>query len=375
LAVIPPLIIPAFALAFVGLVQGAGISKNFVNPDGNYPDNSGDFVGQGAANIVAGFFQGMPVGGSMSATSLVVNAGAKSRSANIFAGLTMAAVILLFGNFIGAIALPAVAGLLMVVGFRTLKFNQIEMVWKTGAVQQAVMGITFVACLLVPLQYAVLFGVALSVLLYVIQQSNKIKVKAWKWEPGELPIEYDAPDVVPSNEVTFLMPYGSVFFATAPLIEKELPSVTDDTRNAVILLGLRSEEDFGSTFLDVLARYALDLQNHNSKLMLVGVGPLMKDQLEQTKIAQTIGRENIFMRTETIGEAGTQAWDVAHKWLAEQLEPEPVLEEIGQETETESVPRRGFFSRIGRIWRTGQGENSGETPPAKGEEDRDVGKQ
>ena len=84
LAVIPPLIIPAFALAFVGLVQGAGISKNFVNPDGKYPDNSGDFVGQGAANIVAGFFQGMPVGGSMSATSLAVNAGARSRFANIF---------------------------------------------------------------------------------------------------------------------------------------------------------------------------------------------------------------------------------------------------------------------------------------------------
>jgi len=137
LAVIPPLIIPAFALAFVGLVQGAGISKNFANPDGKYPDNSEDFVGQGAANIVAGLLQGMPVGGSMSATSLVVNAGAKSRFANISAGLTMAVVIVLFGGFVSAVALPAIAGLLIVVGFRTLKPAQIEMVWKTGMVQQA----------------------------------------------------------------------------------------------------------------------------------------------------------------------------------------------------------------------------------------------
>jgi SulP family sulfate permease len=32
------LLVPAAALAFVGLVQGAGISANFPNPDGSYPD-------------------------------------------------------------------------------------------------------------------------------------------------------------------------------------------------------------------------------------------------------------------------------------------------------------------------------------------------
>jgi sulfate permease, SulP family len=37
---IPTLIIPAVSLAFVGLVQGAGISATFPNPDGTYPDSS-----------------------------------------------------------------------------------------------------------------------------------------------------------------------------------------------------------------------------------------------------------------------------------------------------------------------------------------------
>ena len=36
LALVPVLIIPALSLAFVGLVQGAGISANFPNPDGTY---------------------------------------------------------------------------------------------------------------------------------------------------------------------------------------------------------------------------------------------------------------------------------------------------------------------------------------------------
>jgi SulP family sulfate permease len=257
-------------------------------------------------------------------------------------------VILVFGRFVSAVALPAIAGLLIVVGFRTLKPAQVEMVWKTGMVQQAVMVVTFLFCLLIPLQYAVLVGVALSVLLFVIQQSNQVTVKAWQWEPGELPIEHDAPEVVPPNEVTLLQHYGSVFFATAPLIEKELPDVTDDTHNAVVVLGLRGVEDLGSTFLRILERYALDLREHNSRLMLAGVGPLTKDQLDKTKIAQTIGRENIFLRTDTIGEAATQAWDAAHKWLAEQEPLEKPVEPLESDL-TDPPVRQPIGARVGTI--------------------------
>jgi sulfate permease, SulP family len=47
LDLVSALLIPALALAFVGLVQGAAISQSVPNPDGRYPDVSGDFRGQG----------------------------------------------------------------------------------------------------------------------------------------------------------------------------------------------------------------------------------------------------------------------------------------------------------------------------------------
>ena len=74
---LPGLLVPAASLAFVGLVQGAAVSAGFPNADGSPSDISQDFVGQGAGNVVSGLFQGMPVGGSMSATSLVSSAGAE----------------------------------------------------------------------------------------------------------------------------------------------------------------------------------------------------------------------------------------------------------------------------------------------------------
>ena len=95
LAALPGLVIPAFSIAIIGLVQGASIGQTYQNPGGEYPDESGDFVGQGVASVAASLFQGMPVGGSGSATSLVVNGGARSHRANIFAGLVIAIVVIL----------------------------------------------------------------------------------------------------------------------------------------------------------------------------------------------------------------------------------------------------------------------------------------
>ena len=333
LSLFPALIIPALSLALVGLVQGAGVSQNYVNPDGNYPDPSGDFTGQGVANLAAGLFQGMPVGGSLSATALVHSSGAKSRFANIFAGITIVIALLLFAGAISALAMPALAGLLIVVGFGTLKIHDINLVWKTGTVQQTVMVITFIFTLLIPLQYAVLLGVALAILLFVFNQSNKITVKEWTVSEGQLPVEHDAPEVLPPNEITVLVPYGSLFFAAAATFEEELPAVDENTRNSVVILWLRGRTELGSTFLGVLDRYAEELHAQESKLMLAGIGSFSKGVIEQTGQIKLYGRENVFEATEVVGESIVEAHHAAEKWLAEHEheEPELVPEEGGDD--------------------------------------------
>ena len=228
ISLVVPLAVPAISLAFVGLVQGAAISANFPNPDGTYPDVSRDFIGQGAANVACGVFQGMPVGGSMSASSLIKSAGAKTRQALVFAAVVMAVVILLFSSAVSKIALPALAGLIMLVGYRTIKPDDVRSVAKTGPVQAAVLTATFVLTLVIPLQYAVVVGVALSVILHVISQSNQVEVK-WRVYGDDGSVrEADPPPVVPPDTVLVLQPYGSLFFASASSFEAALPAVEAD---------------------------------------------------------------------------------------------------------------------------------------------------
>lgn len=56
LQLVRALLMPVVAIGLLGLIQGAGISQTIPNPDGRYPDPSGDFRGQGIANLASGFF-------------------------------------------------------------------------------------------------------------------------------------------------------------------------------------------------------------------------------------------------------------------------------------------------------------------------------
>jgi len=315
LRVVPELMIPALSLAFIGLVQGAGISANFVNPDGSYPDASRDFSGQGVANMAAGILQGMPVGGSMSASSLNKSAGAKTRLSLVIAGLVMAVVILLFANLVGYIAMPALAGLLMVVGFRTIKPEDIKAVWKTGTMQQAVMGVTFVLTIAIPLQWAVMAGVGISVILVVITQSNRVSIKRRTMQEPGVFVEEDPPDVVPPNQVVILQPYGSLFFASAGVFEEALPEVTMESTNSVVILRLRGRSDLGSTFMDVLARYSENLNAVSSKLVLVSADEQLQEQFVVTGVTEAVGEDNIYPTDERVGVTVQRAADEAREWI------------------------------------------------------------
>ena len=315
---IPGMLIPATSLAFVGLVQGAGVSAGYPNTDGSLPDASQDFVGQGAGNIASGLFQGMPVGGSMSASSLIVGAGARTRSAMLYAGVVMAIVIMAFASAVELIAMPALAGLLIVVGYSTVKPAKVFAVARTGPVPLTVMSITLVLTMIIPLQYAVLVGVGISVLLFVIRQSSRLITRRIVFRDDGRMMETDPPAVLPAGEVVVIQPYGAIFFATAAVLLDQMPDVTAESHHSVVILRIRGADDAGATLLDVLANYSRSLQAVDSRLMIVSDNEHIFRQLDSTGLIDVIGRENVYHGTAFIGETSRRAHTDARAWVAEQ---------------------------------------------------------
>lgn len=313
---IPSLLIPALSLAFVGLVQGAGVSAGFGQNQDVPPDISQDFLGQGAGNVAAGLFQGMPVGGSMSATSLVTSAGARSRAALLYGGVVIAIVMIVFTPIVERVAMPSLAALLIVVGIGTIKPAKVDSIARTGPVPLTVMSITMLLTMIIPLQYAVLVGVGISVILFVIRQSSRLVTRRIKIHDSGRAEEVHPPAQLPAGEVVVLQPYGAIFFATAAMLIAQMPEVTPSSRHSVVILRIRGADEAGSTFLDSLATYARALRDVGSKLMIVTDNDRIIRQLHETNTIDAIGPTNVYRGTPFIGEtvrrANTDAWE----WIA-----------------------------------------------------------
>jgi len=315
LSTLPVLIQPALALAIVGLVQGAVITHQFPNPDGSKPDASGDFKGQGIANIITGFFQGMPVGASFSATAILAGAGARTRFANIVAGLGIAGLLLLFRGIIGLLAMPALSGFLIVLGVGVLKPRELLETWRLGGLSRAGMVSLILVALFVSLQYAVFLGVVVAGLLYIVRQSNDVVVKDCVYDHDRLVYERDIEPELASNSIVILQHYGSLFFASAHKYAEQLPHPTSETANAVVILNLRGQKDLDSTVLDMLVGYAQKLQQHHSRLILAGVEDSARQKLERLGKLAIIGSENVFTVSEYYHESVLKARLEAEEWI------------------------------------------------------------
>ncbi|NLE21654.1 MAG: SulP family inorganic anion transporter [Actinobacteria bacterium] len=321
-SLVPALLLPAVSLVIVGLVQGAGISRTVPNTDGSFGDASRDFVGQGVANVVSGVFGGAAVGGSVQATALNVSAGARSRWSSVFAGAFVVLVIMAAAPLVQQVPLAVTAGILIVAALSALKPRDALHVWRADRLSAAVMVVTFVLVLVVPLQYAVLAGAVISVLKHVYLSSLDVHIKQVVLDGQGLPRETAAPRELPADDVTVLDIYGSLFYAAAPRVKALLP-VVGDAHCPVVVLRLRGRRKLHSATILVLRDYAREIAARGGRLYLAGVGEEMREQLQRTGVLDLLGPDAVVTAGDELYGACATAQERGRDWLARRGEGSP----------------------------------------------------
>ncbi len=311
----------ALAVSAILLVQAAGVSQSVPNPDGSRIRMSRDFWAQGAANVVAGLFRGLPVGGSLSSTALSVVAGPRSRLAAIFTGVWMAGVVFVFPGLVAYIAMPALGALLIHAGITMIKPSEVLSIWKTGWAPRLVIITTFLATLFLPIQAAVGIGSVLSALLYLNNSSTDISlVQLVKDGEGRIR-EQPPPDRLAANRVTVLDVYGHLFYAGARTLEHLLPDVRG-AEKPVVVLRLRGQPTIGATLIEVLANYADRLRAAEGRLYLTGITEAVYDQVVRTDKLRLTGPVRAYEATDILLQSTEEAVAEARMWLVSQgVEP------------------------------------------------------
>ena len=155
-------------------------------------------------------------------------------------------------------------------------------------------------------------------ILFIVRQSNQIEARRLEIGDDGRVREVEPPDSVPAEDVVIIQPYGSLFFAAAPVFEKALPTVTEETVHSVVIIRLRGKSEVGATLIDHLTHYAGSLHDANSKLMLVTDSSRIRTQLDVAGATQIIGEDNIYAATEWLTETVRQAKRDAEDWIAAQ---------------------------------------------------------
>ena len=154
----------ALLIAIVVMVQTAATSRSFAPQDGEAPDVNRDFVGVGVGSIVAGLFGAFAVNASPPRTAIVAQTGGRSQ----LSGLIAAAIVLVLGAFGGGLLAnvpqAALAGVLMFVAQHILRWQVFAKVWRQAPVEFALILITMVAIVVLPIETGVAIGIGLSLL-------------------------------------------------------------------------------------------------------------------------------------------------------------------------------------------------------------------
>jgi SulP family sulfate permease len=308
------IIVGAVALAIIVLVQGAGVAQSAPNAGGGRPNANQDFVAHGVANIAAGAFRGIPVGGSVGQTALNVTAGARTRWAAIYSGVWMLVILLFFSRLVGEVAMPTLAAVLVYAAFSSLRFNQVSTILRVNRNAQIALITTFVATLVLPVAAAVGVGVALSLLLQLNREALDLEVVERIHHPDGHVEERPVRQRLQSDTVVEIDVYGSLFYAGAQTLRAKLPDPTGVER-PVVVLRLRGRSSLGATFVSVIDEYAHRLHQAGGRLYLSGVDPGVMAMLERTNQINGISHVRAFAATPTVGEATMEATEAANSWL------------------------------------------------------------
>ncbi|GIJ00423.1 SulP family sulfate permease [Sediminihabitans luteus] len=339
-------VVGALAVAAIVLVQGAGVAESAPNPDGRRADPNRNFVAQGVANVAVGFFRGIPVGGSVGQTAISTAAGARDRWAGIMSGVWVLVVLVALSGPVGAVPSATLAAVLVVASVGSIRPTAIATATRTGGQSQVALATTFLATLLLPVAAAVGIGAALSILLQANRESQDLRiVRLVRGDDGRVH-EEPTPRELPSDEITVLDVYGSLFYAGARSLDAALPDPTD-ARGAVVVLRLRGRASLGATAFTVLAAYADRLAEHEGRFYVSGVDQVLADRFEHVIDLRVHERIKVFPATPVIGESTADAIRHAEAWLLRGVETEqiPVVPGPG--------PVARLWGRVRGLWRRG----------------------
>lgn len=137
----------------------------------SFHDSNKELVAQGSGNLFSVLIGGMPGSGTMGPTMVNISSGATTRLSGLIEGITAIVAFMLLGSVIAWIPVAALAGIMVVIGFRMIDRHSIQLLKsKKTAFDFFIIVAVAITALSVSLIAAAGVGLILAIVLYIVQQ-------------------------------------------------------------------------------------------------------------------------------------------------------------------------------------------------------------
>nr|AHF24722.1 sulphate transporter [uncultured bacterium Contig783] len=241
-------------------------------------DSNVELIAQGVANMVVPFAGGVPSTAAIARTSVAIKSGCKTRLTSVFQSLFLILCMFVLSPLIGMVPYPALAGVLFMTAFKMNDFATIKSYF-THKLKDALIlcFVTMAATVVLDLTYAIVIGVALSMILTISKLSD-IKVN----------IEEET--LIGHKDAGIVYSVGAYFFANGKELRKAIEKC--EKRYETYILSFR-----GVVFVDVSATAefleAIDyIKSIGADYCFVGLNSEVKSALEKIGFQDKVGREH-----------------------------------------------------------------------------------
>jgi sulfate permease, SulP family len=285
---IQELIIPAISIAALGMIESLLCGASAGKMKGERLNADRELFAQGIGNLIIPFFGGVPATAAIARTSVAIKSGGQTRLTSIIHSVGLIASMFLLGPVMSRIPLAALSGVLIVTAWRMNEWNAIKDIfsrrYKTSIAQ---FFCTMLATVVFDLTIAILIGVALSMVLFVIRSSY-------------LEISVDNVDKNHtkgknlSNSTTgvkLVYVSGQLFFGSQDKLVSCLQGLTDAK---TIILSIRGVPSIDQSAMGELYSLWTDYQRKGVEILFCGLQPQVKNMFERSGLIESMEKNYIF---------------------------------------------------------------------------------
>jgi high affinity sulphate transporter 1 len=285
----------ALATTLFALTEAVSIARSLGTRANQHIDGNQEFIGQGLSNMAGSFFSGYVATGSFNRSGLNFQAGARTPLSAVFAGVLLAGVILLVAPLAAYLPNAAMAAILFLVAWGLIDFHHIHKIFHASREETVILAVTFFATLFLELEFAILAGVLLSLVLY-INRTSRPKLLPRVPNPATPRREFVTDGALPEcPQVKLARLDGSLFFGAVNHVAESMRRLTAGhplQKHLVIsATGINFIDVAGAEFL---AQEAKRRRAAGGGLYLIRVKPSVLEMLERGGYIDDIGRDRIF---------------------------------------------------------------------------------